>query len=126
MNVRILMPKWWEGGFCPISLLRLAMGDSLINFSKLTDIESVGIIKSASSELQRRLEQTSPVSPRAFSSTSFERVDFTPSEPSDSGVCGQQALKEPWTCGYHCRWCKAACTRQKGHVHHSCFEHRHR
>ena len=23
MNVRILMPKWWEGGFCPISLLRL-------------------------------------------------------------------------------------------------------
>ena len=96
------------------------MGDSLINFSKLSDLEIVEIINSASAELHKRLQGV-PQSPRAGSTGSFERVGYSPGEPSE-----QSGLKKPWTCGFECRWCKAACTRKEGHKNHSCFEHRHR
>ncbi len=100
------------------------MGDSLINFAKLSDSEIVDVIKSASEELQKRLGKAVD-SPRAGSTGSYEPIDVTPVGSKAAGSDGK-VLLEPLSCGYHCKWCKAACTRQRGHVHHSCYEHRHR
>ena len=70
------------------------------------------------SELTLRFADSSvpPVTPGAAPSVSS--WDFVP--PVDP------ALRRPWACGFHCRWCDSACTRAEGHKHHSCWEHRHR
>ena len=115
-----LCPSGGKGGFLHFAFVCRAMGDSLIHFTKLSDVEIVEVIKSASAELHKRLQGV-PQSPRAGSTGSFERVGYSPGEPSQS-----TGLKKPWSCGFEYRWCKAACTRQQGHKNHSCFEHRHR
>lgn len=35
-------------------------------------------------------------------------------------------LQEPWSRGFRCKWCERPCTRNGGHVRHSCYYCRHR
>lgn len=90
-----------------------------LDLKKLSDEALVDLIHSATTELHSRLAKASIR--RADSAGSFERVD-----PQSTSSTGDQQLRVPWSCGFQCRWCKSACTRQEGHKNHSCYDHRHR
>lgn len=90
-----------------------------LNLKELSDGALVNLIHSATTELHSRLAKASIN--RVDSAGSFEKVD-----QHSSGSTGIRQLKEPWSCGFKCRWCDSAWTRQEGHKHHSCYDHRHR
>ncbi len=94
------------------------MQNSHGKLSELSDTALVDLIHSATTELSLRLAKAN--FKRSESAGSFEKVD-TPSVAS-----GSKPLKVPWSCGFQCKWCECACTRQEGHKNHSCYEHRHR
>ena len=124
MTVQVNL-KFGSGRARWVRLLRFEMQNSHGDLKKLSDSALVDLIHCATSELHSRLalaKENKKDIERSFSSGSFEQVDQSPvhSQKED------KALKEPWSCGFRCKWCKCACTRREGHTHHSCYEHRHR
>ena len=104
-------------GFIRSIVMQNSHGD--LDLKRLSDETLVNLIHGATTELHSRLAKAN--FNRSESAGSFEKVDHLPLDSK-----GGKQLKEPWSCGFKCKWCESACTRHEGHKNHSCYEHRHR
>lgn len=111
-----------SGGLFPICFKISAMGDSaIIDCSVLTTPQLLSLFRAVSSEVSKRLSLSEVDS----SSDAFSVIDPTPDSAQSSAASGT-GLLQPFRCPFACRWCDERCTRNEGHKHHSCYEHRHR
>lgn len=98
------------------------MGDTLAN-TDLTLVDTrilVTLLKKIGDELATRAEGREP------SESSYSVIDPPVPFPGKGSGKSPQGLLRPYSCGYHCQYCELPCTRNQGHVRHSCYEHRHR
>ncbi len=100
------------------------MGDSaIIDVGALTTDQLLVLLRAVVEEASQRLRNSDLDS----AAESFSVIDPTPlSQSSTHPVDPETGLLQPFRCAFACRWCQSRCTRQPGHKHHSCFEHRHR
>ena len=100
-----------------------AMGDRLASVD-LTLVETRALV---SFQLKRIGDELAILAEgRDLSEPSFSVVDTPIGHSGKGSGKSSQGLRTPYSCGYHCQYCEAPCTRSEGHVRHSCYEHRHR
>lgn len=115
----------WAGGN-PFRFSRRAMGEKRLCGDSpciAWDSYSSGALLKTVQEITAVLQNR--VDPQLPSHTVSVEAS-TSGAASTGGATNDQGLLKPWSCGYTCRWCDAACTRKQGHNFHSCYEHRNR
>ena len=118
---------WVPHGFVP----SLAMGERRcstppsISWTSYSNTALLQTIQQITVTLQQREHSGESATPAASSEGYSVQPPLTGTAGTSAEV-GGQPLQKPWSCGFTCRWCQAACTRREGHSFHSCYEHRHR
>ena len=107
-----------EEGPLSICFIMQSHGVKISDFDlkELTNQELVVLQNRVSNEIQTRL-LLSDIDSNSVGSYSV----IDPPTVGSSSASPATGLRVPYSCGFKCKWCEAACTRRVGHTHHSCY-----